>query len=106
MCAALQCDSTLWFTRTLAGISLDDVAEMGALSQQLLGASFTLVGMTPRRFERVASVGPTCAGAALPCQARIHNQPDDRHAGGAVHRFATGVVQHVVTTDVALRSPQ
>ena len=98
--------------------ALDDVAEVDALSQRLLQAPFALAGMAPRRFERVASAGPAMgilepmlvraylrAGKALPCQAVMGGQPDDPHAGGALHLFATGVAQHVVKADVASLYP-
>ncbi|HEU5014167.1 MAG TPA: DNA polymerase domain-containing protein [Roseiflexaceae bacterium] len=98
--------------------ALDDVSEVDGLSQRLLGAPFALAGMAPRRFERVASAGPAMgilepmlvraylrAGKALPCQAVMGGQPDDPHAGGGLHLFATGVAQHVVKADVASLYP-
>lgn len=61
--------------------ALDDVAEVDALSQRLLGPAFVLAGMTPRSYERVASAGPAMGilepmlvraylrqGAALPAR--------------------------------------
>lgn len=96
--------------------ALDDVFEVDALSQRLLGAPFALAGMAPRRYERLASAGPAMgilepmlvrayfrAGAALPCQ-----PADDQlepHAGGALHLFATGIATHVVKADVASLYP-
>ena len=97
--------------------ALDDVAEVDALSQRLLGAPFALAGMAPRRYERVASAGPAMgilepmlvraylhAGAALPYSAEDANF-QDRHAGGAAYLLATGVAQHVVKADVASLYP-
>lgn len=96
--------------------ALDDVEEVDGLSQRLLGASFALAGMAPRRYERVASAGPAMgilepmlvraylrAGKALPQQdeASVHGV----HEGGAVHLFATGIAEHVVKADVASLYP-
>jgi DNA polymerase elongation subunit (family B) len=101
---------------TVRRYALDDVAEVDALSQRLLQASFALVGMAPRRYERIASAGPAmgilepllvraylCAGVAVPCaSAGADGQP---HAGGTVQLFATGVAEHVVKADVASLYP-
>jgi DNA polymerase elongation subunit (family B) len=101
---------------TVRRYALDDVAEVDALSQRLLGAPFALAGMAPRRYERVASAGPAMgilepllvraylrAGAALP------HSPAPRdgapHAGGAVQLYAAGVAEHVVKADVASLYP-
>ncbi|HEX6293502.1 MAG TPA: DNA polymerase domain-containing protein [Herpetosiphonaceae bacterium] len=98
--------------------ALDDVAEVDALSQRLLGAAFALAGMAPRRFERLASAGPAMgilepmlvraylhSGAALPRLSSIHTGAADLHEGGAVHLFATGIAEHVVKADVASLYP-
>jgi len=98
--------------------ALDDVQEVDGLSRRLLGASFALTGMAPRRYERIASAGPAMgilepllvraylhAGAALP---RQETEPDSNHGaheGGAVHLFATGVAEHIVKADVASLYP-
>ena len=102
---------------TVRRYALDDVAEVDAISQRLLGAPFALAGMAPRRYERMVSAGPAMgilepilvraylrAGAAPPYQVE---RPDERetHAGGAVHLFATGVAEHVVKADVASLYP-
>lgn len=95
--------------------ALADVLEVDGLSHRLLGASFALAGMAPRRYERVASAGPAMgilepmlvraylrAGKALP------RQPEDTqsmHEGGAVYLFATGIAEHVVKADVASLYP-
>src|SRR5215469_8262875 len=96
--------------------ALDDVEEVDGLSRRLLGASFALAGMAPRRYERVASAGPAMgilepmlvraylsAGIALPRQEE--NTVYGMHEGGAVHLFATGIAEHVVKADVASLYP-
>lgn len=96
--------------------ALADVEEVDGLSRRLLGASFALAGMAPRRYERVASAGPAMgilepmlvraylrANKALPRQdeSAVHGM----HEGGAVHLFATGIAEHVVKADVASLYP-
>ena len=96
--------------------ALDDVEEVDGLSRRLLGASFALAGMAPRRYERVASAGPAMgilepmlvraylrAGMALPRQ--DENAAHGMHEGGAVYLFATGIAEHVVKADVASLYP-
>lgn len=96
--------------------ALDDVEEVDGLSRRLLGASFALAGMAPRRYERVASAGPAMgilepmlvraylrAGKALPHQEE--NSTHGMHEGGAVHLFAAGIAEHVVKADVASLYP-
>lgn len=96
--------------------ALDDVEEVDGLSRRLLGASFALAGMAPRRYERVASAGPAMgilepmlvraylrAGMALPRQ--DENAAHGMHEGGTVHLFATGIAEHVVKADVASLYP-
>jgi len=98
--------------------ALDDVQEVDGLSRRLLGASFALTGMAPRRYERIASAGPAMgilepllvraylhAGAALPRQETEPNSNHGAHEGGAVHLFATGVAEHIVKADVASLYP-
>jgi DNA polymerase elongation subunit (family B) len=98
--------------------ALDDVAEVDAISQRLLGAAFALAGMAPRRFERLASAGPAMgilepllvrayfhAGAALPCPSAEERGVGELHEGGGVHLFATGIAEHVVKADVASLYP-
>jgi DNA polymerase, archaea type len=97
--------------------ALDDAAEAGALSRRLLQAPFALAGMSPRRYERLASAGPATgvlepmlvraylrAGAALP---RTAGQGEGLgpHAGGALYLFATGVAERVVKADIASLYP-
>ncbi len=97
--------------------ALDDVQEVDGLSLRLLGASFALASMAPRRYERLASAGPAMgilepmlvraylhAGAALPRQ-ETGQGPAGAHEGGAVHLFATGVAEHIVKADVASLYP-
>lgn len=96
--------------------ALDDVEEVDGLSRRLLGASFALAGMAPRRYERVASAGPAMgilepmlvraylrAGKALPRQ--DEDSDHGMHEGGAVYLFATGIAEHVVKADVASLYP-
>lgn len=96
--------------------ALDDVQEVDGLSRRLLGASFALASMAPRRYERLASAGPAMgilepmlvraylrAGAALPQQTA--SSTPGQHEGGAVSLFATGVAEHVVKADVASLYP-
>jgi len=98
--------------------ALDDVKEVDGLSRRLLGASFALVGMAPRRYERVASAGPAMgilepmlvraylrAGTALPQREAEQDLTHGVHEGGAVYLFATGVAEHVVKADVASLYP-
>ncbi|MDQ6643792.1 MAG: ribonuclease H-like domain-containing protein, partial [Chloroflexota bacterium] len=98
--------------------ALDDVQEVDGLSRRLLGASFALAGMAPRRYERLASAGPAMgilepllvraylhAGAALPRPETGSDSTHGPHEGGAVHLFATGVAEHVVKADVASLYP-
>lgn len=98
--------------------ALHDVAEVDALSQRLQGVPWTLAGMAPRCYERIASAGPAMgilepmlvraylrAGAALPRQLTDRSAEDGLHAGGTVSLFATGVAQHVVKADVASLYP-
>ena len=94
--------------------ALDDVQEVDGLSRRLLGASFALASMAPRRYERLASAGPAMgilepmlvrayvrAGVALPRQTSTQGL----HEGGAAYLFATGVAEHVVKADVASLYP-
>lgn len=98
--------------------ALNDVEEVDGLSHRLLGASFALAGMAPRRYERLASAGPAMgilepmlvraylrAGAALPRQNTGQGSPQEMHEGGAVYLFATGIAEHVVKADVASLYP-
>src|SRR6266566_6966462 len=98
--------------------ALDDVQEVDGLSQRLLGASYALAGMAPRRYERLAAAGPAMgilepmlvraylrAGMALPQQEAGDDSAHGSHEGGAVHLFATGIGEHVVKADVASLYP-
>ncbi len=98
--------------------ALDDVAEVDGLSRRLLGASFALASMAPRRYERLASAGPAMgilepmlvrayvrAGAALPQHETEQAPTHGAHEGGAVYLFATGIAEHVVKADVASLYP-
>lgn len=98
--------------------ALDDVQEVDGLSRRLLGASFALAGMAPRRYERLASAGPAMgilepmfvraylrAGMALPQQKTEQDPAHGLHEGGAVYLFATGIAEHVVKADVASLYP-
>ena len=98
--------------------ALNDVQEVDELSHRLLGASFALAGMAPRRYERLASAGPAMgilepmlvraylrAGMALPQQEAEEDSAHGSHEGGAVHLFATGIGEHVVKADVASLYP-
>jgi DNA polymerase I len=98
--------------------SLDDVQEVDGLARRLLGASFALAGMAPRRYERVASAGPAMGilepmlvraylrtGIALPRQGTDQDPAYGPHEGGAVYLFATGIAEHVVKADVASLYP-
>src|SRR6266568_991049 len=98
--------------------ALDDVEEVDGLSRRLLGAPFSLAGMAPRRYERLASAGPAMGilepmlvraylrnGAALPRQSVDHHSNHGMHEGGAVHLLAEGVAEHVVKADVASLYP-
>lgn len=96
--------------------ALDDVAEVAALSQRLLGAPFALAGMAPRRYERVASAGPAM-GILEPMLVRAYLQAghalprvdDDAalapHTGGATVLYAAGVARNVVKADIASLYP-
>ena len=97
--------------------ALDDVAEVAALSPRLLRAPFALAGMSPRRYERLASAGPATgvlepilvraylrAGAALPRPMSADAELGP-HAGGALYLFATGVAERVVKADIASLYP-
>jgi DNA polymerase I len=98
--------------------ALDDVQEVDDLSQRLLGASFALANMAPRRYERLASAGPAMGilepmlvraylrkGAALPQQGGRQDPTHGSHEGGAVYLFATGIAEHIVKADVASLYP-
>jgi DNA polymerase, archaea type len=98
--------------------ALDDVQEVDGLAHRLLGASFALASMAPRRYERLASAGPAMgilepmlvraylrAGVALPQQAAKQDPIQGSHEGGAVYLFATGIAEHVVKADVASLYP-
>ncbi len=95
--------------------ALDDVQEVDGLSRRLLGASFALASMAPRRYERLASAGPAMgilepmlvraylrADTALPARSTNHS---NQHEGGAAYIFATGVAEHIVKADVASLYP-
>jgi DNA polymerase elongation subunit (family B) len=95
--------------------AMDDVAEVDGLSRRLLGASFALASIAPRRYERLASAGPAM-GILEPMLVRAYLRADvalpapqdtspTQHEGGAVHLFATGVAEHVVKADVASLYP-
>lgn len=103
---------------TVRRYALDDVQEVDGLSRRLLGASFALAKMAPRRYERLASAGPAMgilepmlvraylrAGVALPRQATESDFTHGSHEGGAVYLFATGIAEHVVKADVASLYP-
>src|SRR5713101_1761578 len=98
--------------------ALDDVQEVDGLSRRLLGASFALASMAPRRYERLASAGPAMgilepmlvraylrACVALPQQGTNQDPTQGSHEGGAVYLFATGIAEHVVKADVASLYP-
>jgi DNA polymerase elongation subunit (family B) len=98
--------------------ALDDVAEVDALSQRLLGPAFVLAGMTLRPYERVVTAGPAMGilepmliraylrqGTALPRPSGQRPTGASRHAGGAAYLFATGVTQQVVKADIASLYP-
>ena len=98
--------------------ALDDVQEVDGLSRRLLGASYALAGMAPRRYERLAAAGPAMgilepmlvraylrAGAALPQRETEPDSTHGLHEGGAAYLFATGVAEHVVKADVASLYP-
>jgi DNA polymerase I len=98
--------------------ALDDVQEVDGLSRRLLGASFALASMAPRRYERLASAGPAMGilepmlvraylreRMALPQQGREQDPDHGPHEGGAVFLFATGIAEHVVKADVASLYP-
>ena len=98
--------------------ALDDVQEVDGLSRRLLGASFALASMAPRRYERLASAGPAMgilepmfvraylrSGTALPQRGIHQDTAHGQHEGGAVHLFATGIAEHVVKADVASLYP-
>ena len=98
--------------------ALDDVEEVDGLSRRLLGASFALARMAPRRYERLASAGPAMgilepmlvraylrAGVALPQSGKDQDPAHGPHEGGAVHLFASGIAEHVVKADVASLYP-
>ncbi len=98
--------------------ALDDVQEVDGLSCRLLGASFALASMAPRRYERLASAGPAMgilepmlvraylrACVALPQQGTNQDPTQGSHEGGAVYLFATGIAEHVVKADVASLYP-
>ena len=103
---------------TVRRYALDDVQEVDGLSRRLLGASFALAKMAPRRYERLASAGPAMgilepmlvraylrAGVALPRQSTEVDSTHGPHEGGAVYLFATGIAEHVVKADVASLYP-
>ncbi|HJT57017.1 MAG TPA: DNA polymerase domain-containing protein [Ktedonobacteraceae bacterium] len=103
---------------TVRRYALDDVQEVDGLSRRLLGASFALAKMAPRRYERLASAGPAMgilepmlvraylrAGVALPRQTTESDPTHGPHEGGAVYLFATGIAEHVVKADVASLYP-
>src|SRR5260370_19365342 len=98
--------------------ALHDVQEVDGLARRLLGASFALASMAPRRYARLASAGPAMgilkpmllraylrAGVALPQQAANQDPTQGSHEGGAVYLFATGIAEHVVKADVASLYP-
>lgn len=83
---------------TVRHYALGDVREVDGLSRRLLGASFALAGMAPRRYERIASAGPAMgileyllvraylrAGAALPKRMSSQEALFGRHQGGATY---------------------
>ncbi len=98
--------------------ALDDVAEVDALSQRLLGPAFALAGMAPRRYESVAAAGPAMGilepmlvraylhhGTALPAPSGARAPGTGHHTGGGAYLFATGVAQQVVKADIASLYP-
>jgi DNA polymerase I len=98
--------------------ALDDVQEVDGLSRRLMGASFALAGMAPRRYERIASAGPAMGilepmlvraylseRAGLPYTPAEKYAGSEPHAGGAAYLLATGVAEHVVKADVASLYP-
>jgi DNA polymerase elongation subunit (family B) len=103
---------------TVRRYALDDVAEVQALSPRLLAAPFALVGMAPRRYERVAWAGPAMgilepmllraylrARQAPPLPAAARGIRTDGHVGGALFLFAGGVARNVVKADIASLYP-
>ncbi len=98
--------------------AFDDVTEVDGLSRRLMGAPFTLAGMAPRRYERVALAGSAMgllepllvraylrAGAALPRPSRGAEATLPPHQGGATVLYAAGVAQHDVKADIASMYP-
>lgn len=96
--------------------ALDDVEEVDALSQRLMGAPFALAGMAPRRYERLASAGPAMgilepmlvraylhAGATLPRHAA--EAGEGMHSGASLDLFAVGIAEQVVKADIASLYP-
>ncbi|HET8842674.1 MAG TPA: 3'-5' exonuclease, partial [Ktedonobacteraceae bacterium] len=103
---------------TVRRYALDDVREVDALSQRLMGAAFALAGMAPRRYERIANAGPAMgilepllvraylhAGSALPKAAPDQEERYGQHQGGASYLLEQGVATHVVKADVASLYP-
>ncbi len=98
--------------------ALDDVREVDALSQILMGASFALAGMAPRPYGRVVNAGPATgilepmlvraylrASAALPRVDRRSEAALGPHSGGATYLLAGGVARHVVKADISSMYP-
>lgn len=96
----------------------DDVREVDGLSRRLLGATFALAQMAPRRYERLSAAGPAMgilepilvraylrAGAALPRASGAGDDDSGPHEGGALYLFATGVAERVVKADIASLYP-
>ncbi len=98
--------------------AFDDVREVEVLSRHLMGASFALAGMAPRRYERVASAGPATGllepmlvrayvreGYALPRNAAFKDSGLAPHQGGATTLYAGGLAHKVVKADIASMYP-
>ncbi len=96
--------------------ALEDVREVGRLSQKLMPASFALSKLAPRRFERISSAG-TATGILEPMLVRAYHHAsralpssdcaylEKPHEGGAVFLFHAGLAKNVVKADIASLYP-
>ncbi|WP_245900903.1 3'-5' exonuclease [Deinococcus yavapaiensis] len=95
--------------------ALQDVREVGLVSERVFAPAFALAKLAPRPFARVTYAG-TATGILEPMLVRAylherHALPGntcttgDAHRGGAVHLFAEGVLPRVVKADIASLYP-
>ena len=92
--------------------ALDDVREVAALSDLLMGDKFILAQMVPMPFEKIATAGTASCLDSLMVRAYLsqshslpQSKPKLKFKGGETQLIAEGVVQNVLHADVSSMYP-